>query len=98
MQSLGEDNTVFLHGVSNDGNMFKASHFMSRVAGSYTGRWDAMCKATAGDILNQCHNATSKIRDAISAYNIFLASRPDQNTNNIINVWKTELSKLILFL
>ena len=45
-----------------------------------------MCKATAGDILNQCHNATSKIRDAISAYNIFLASRPDQNTNNIINV------------
>ena len=27
-----------------------------------------MCKATAGDMLNQCHNVTSKIRDAISAY------------------------------
>ena len=38
MQSLGQDNTVFLHGVSNDGNVFKAPYSIRRVAGSYTGR------------------------------------------------------------
>ena len=74
-----EVNTAISHGVSDDGNVFKVPYSMKRVSGSFTG--EVLCAELLQEICSirkVSHNATLNIRDAISAYNGFLASRPNQ--------------------
>ena len=89
-----EVNTVFLGGVSDDGNVFMVPYSMKRVVGSLTGK--VLCAELLKEICSirkVSHNATLNIRDAISAYNGFLASRPDQKYKQLHKCLKDAAEK-----
>ena len=89
-----EVNTVFLRGVSGDSNVFKVPYSMKRVAGSFTG--EVLCAELRQEICSirkVSHYATLNIRDAISAYNGFLPSRPDQKHKQLHKCLKDAAEK-----